>query len=218
MLKLIFLMANEILLFFLGSFVSLFSIVDPLVAVPVFVSLTQKYNSGQRIILAQRASMYVLSILLVFFIAGGLILKFFGISIEGIRIAGGLMIIATAAEMLQKKERLLPQEKHESEEKEDVAFSPLAMPILSGPGSIAVIIGMTSDAKSALHYTAILITIFLVALSCYIFLRLAHTITHKMDSTTMRSFNRIMGFILLCIGVQYIVNGVMPLLRVAFRG
>ena len=208
---------NEMLLFFVGSFVSLFSIVDPLVAVPVFVTLTEKYSLKKRIQIAKQASFYALWILLAFFIAGGLILKFFGISLEGLRIAGGLMIIASAIEMLQKKERLLPSEQQESEEKDDIAFSPLAMPILSGPGSIAVIIGMTTDAKSILHYAVILIVILLVVLSCYIFLRLAPLITHKMGTTTMKSFTRIMGFILLCIGVQYIVNGVMPLLKMAFQ-
>lgn len=209
---------NEFFLFFIGSFISLFSIVDPMLAVPVFVSLTEKYSAKKRIQIAKDASLYVLGILLVFFIAGGLILRFFGISIEGIRIAGGLMIMATAAEMLQKKERLLPQEQQESEEKEDTAFSPLAMPILSGPGSIAVIIGLTSDARIIQHYLIILLVILLVTLICYIFLSLAHIIAQKMGTTMMKSFNRIMGFILLCIGVQYIVNGVMPLIRVAVRG
>lgn len=211
-------MPNDLLLFFVGSFVSLFSIVDPLVAVPVFASLTQKYTTKQKMETAQRASMYVLWILIAFFIAGGLILKFFGISLEGLRIAGGLMIIGSAIEMLQKKDRLLPQEQQESEEKDDIAFSPLAMPILSGPGAIAVMIGMTTDAKTFFHYIVILIIICLVALSCYIFLILANTIAHKMGTTMMKSFTRIMGFILLCIGVQYIVNGVMPLLKTAFHG
>lgn len=208
---------QDLFLFFIGSFVSLFSIVDPLVAVPVFVSLTEKYSSKKRIDIAKEASIYALGILIVFFIAGGLILKFFGISIEGLRIAGGLMIIASAIEMLQKKERLLPQEQQESEEKDDIAFSPLAMPLLSGPGSIAVIIGMTTDAKTFDHYLMILLVICLVAFSCYLFLRLAHIISQKISPTTMRSFNRIMGFILLCVGVQYIVNGVMPLLKIAFH-
>src|SRR3990167_3861280 len=103
-------MSNEYLLFFIGSFVSLFSIVDPLLAVPVFVSLTEKYSPKKRAEVANQACIYVLAILLVFFIAGGLILKFFGISLEGLRIAGGLMIIASSIEMLQKKDRLLPQE------------------------------------------------------------------------------------------------------------
>ena len=206
------------LLFFVGSFVSLFSIVDPLLAVPVFASLTQKYSAKQKKETAKRATLYVFGILIIFFIAGGLILKFFGISLEGLRIAGGLMIIGSAIEMLQKKDRLLPQEQQESEEKDDIAFSPLAMPILSGPGAIAVMIGMTTDAKTILHYVVILITIGMVAFSCYIFLILAHGIAHKMGATMMKSFTRIMGFMLLCIGVQYIVNGIMPLLKTAFRG
>ena len=209
---------NEMFLFFIGSFVSLFSIVDPLLAVPVFVSLTEKYSFEKRVEIAKQASIYVLGILLIFFIAGGLILKFFGISLEGLRIAGGLMIIASAIDMLQKKERLLPVEQQESEEKDDIAFSPLAMPLISGPGSIAVIIGMTTDAKSPMHYVVIFLTILLVALSCYIFLRLAPLIAQKVGTTMLKSFTRIMGFILLCIGVQYIVNGVMPLLKTAFHG
>ena len=208
---------NEFFLFFVGSFVSLFSIVDPLVAVPVFVSLTERFSPERRIQIAKQSSIYVLGVLLVFFIAGSLILKFFGISIEGLRIAGGLMIIGSAVEMLQKKERLLPQEQQESESKDDIAFSPLAMPILSGPGSIALIIGLTSDAKTFSHYLVIFLVIVLVSFVCYIFLRLAHIISQKMGATTMMSFNRIMGFVLLCIGVQYIVNGITPILKVAFH-
>ncbi len=210
-------MIHEVLIFFIGSFVALFSIVDPLLAVPVFASLTEQHSKIQRVQTAKRASLYVLGILLVFFIAGGLILKFFGISLEGLRIAGGLMIIGSAAEMLQKKDRLLPIEQQESEEKEDIAFSPLAMPLLSGPGAIAVIIGMTTDAKSVLQYGIILVTICLVALTCYIMMRLSHEITHRMGTTMMKSFARIMGFILLCVGVQYIVNGIMPLLKSVFH-
>lgn len=209
---------NEFFVFFVGSFVSLFSIVDPLLAVPVFVSLTERFSPEKRVKIASQASWYVFWVLLVFFIAGGLILKFFGISLEGLRIAGGLMIIASAADMLEKKEKLLPKEQEESESKDDIAFSPLAMPILSGPGAIAIMIGMTTDAKTWLHYVVIILVIMAVSFFCYIFLRLAHLISSKMGEATMNSFNRIMGFMLLCIGVQYIVNGVMPLLKKAFHG
>ncbi len=160
----VYFMLNEYFLFFIGSFVSLFSIVDPMLAVPVFVSLTEKYSHEKRIQIAKEASIYALGIMIVFFIAGGLILKFFGISFEGLRIAGGLMIIASAVEMLQKKERLLPKEQDESETKDDISFSPLAMPLLSGPGSIAVIIGMTSDAKSWVYYPIIFLIMCKVAI------------------------------------------------------
>lgn len=206
---------QDLLLFFMGSFVSLFSIVDPLIAVPVFASLTDQYSPLHRIATAKKAAWYVLGILLAFFVAGGLILKFFGISLEGLRIAGGLMIVGSAIEMLEKKDKLLPDEHQESALKEDIAFTPLAMPLLSGPGAIAVIIGMTTEAKSWLHYPIILLTICLVALSCYVFMRLSPMIVQHIGNTTMKSFTRIMGFILLCVGVQYIVNGVLPLLKIA---
>ncbi len=209
---------NELFVFFVGSFVSLFSIVDPLLAVPVFVSLTERFSPEKRVQIASQASWYVFWVLVIFFIAGGLILKFFGISLEGLRIAGGLMIIGSAVEMLEKKAKLLPKEQAESESKDDIAFSPLAMPILSGPGAIAVMIGLTTDAKTWLHYPVIILVIMAVSFLCYVFLRLAHIISSKMGEATMNSFNRIMGFMLLCIGVQYIVNGVMPLLKIAFKG
>ncbi len=211
-------MIHGLSLFFIASFISLFSIVDPLLAVPIYVSLTEKYTHTQRLMTAKRASVYVFWILICFFIAGGLILKFFGISLEGLRIAGGLMIVGSAIEMLQKKERLLPNEQEEVEHKEDIAFSPLAMPLLSGPGAIAVIIGMTSEAQSAMHYIIIFFIITLTSVSCYVAMRLAPTIALRMGKTTMTSFTRIMGFILLCVGIQYIVNGVMPLLKTAFHG
>ncbi len=76
---------------------------------------------------------------------------------------------------------------------------------------------MTADAKTWLHYPLILVTILLVSLSCYLMMRLSHTISARMGTTMMKSFTRIMGFILLCVGVQYIVNGIMPLLREAMH-
>lgn len=208
---------KEVVLFFTGSFVSLFSIVNPLMAMPVFVYLTQKYTVERRSEIAKKSAFYILGILLTFFVAGDFILKFFRLSIEGIRIAGGLMIMNNALDMLRRKDRLEPDEQQESEEKEDIAFSPLAMPLQSGPGSIAVIIGMTSDAHLAeqplTYYPLIVGVICLVAFSCLILMSLAHILTKKISTTALRSFSKIMGFMVLCSGVQYIINGVMPLLK-----
>jgi multiple antibiotic resistance protein len=202
----------ELLLFFTGSFVSLFSMVDPPMAAPVFVTLTQGMNQYDQNKLARRASIFVFCILLVFFIAGTLILGFFGISIDALRIAGGLMILNNATSMLQQKQRLDDHDKQEAEEREDIAFSPLAMPLLSGPGSIAALIGMTADAKDWVHYLIIGLVIALVAFSCYWTLRLSSKLVRAVGETTLKSFTRIMGFILLCVGVQYLVNGIRPIL------
>jgi multiple antibiotic resistance protein len=211
-------MLSDLALFFIGSLVSLFSIVDPLLAAPVFVSLTQDETDHERKVLAWRASVFVFWILISFFVAGSVILTFFGISIDALRIAGGLMILGSAYGMLEKKGRLRPEEEREAETKEDIAFSPLAMPLLSGPGAIAVIIGMTTDAKSPIYYPLIFLVIVLVSLSCYWTLRVSSGIVKRLGETMVQAFTRIMGFILLCIGVQYIVNGVKPILLTIFKG
>ncbi len=213
---------SALALFFVGTFVSLFSIVDPLMAAPIFVTLTEHQTPQQRNALAWKASIYAFAILSVFFATGSLILNFFQISIDALRIAGGLMILASAYGMLGKKESLEADEQkeatHRAEEHEDIAFSPLAMPLLSGPGAIAVIIGMTTNAKGVLDYAMILLAIAAVCLSSYFTMRVSDSIMQRLGATIVKAFTRIMGFILLCVGVQFIVNGIFPILVRAFTG
>lgn len=201
-------MLHEWFLYFLGALASLFSIVNPLLAAPVFVTLTETMAPIERAALAKRASLNVFAVLVAFFLTGSLILSFFGISLDALRIGGGLMILASAFGMLNKRERLLPEEKKEAKEKEDIAFSPLAMPLLSGPGAIAVIIGLTVDANSMLYYWTILLVIILVSLACYGTLILSQPLMGKLGKTLVKAFTRIMGFLLLCVGVQYVLNGI----------
>lgn len=196
----------------IGSMVSLGSIVNPLLAAPVFVSLTENFTPVERATLARQASTNVLAILLVFFLAGSFILSFYGISIHAMRIAGGLMILLAAMERLNKKERLTEEEKEESADKDDLAFSPLAMPLMSGPGAIAVIIGMTADAVTWAHNLVLVTVIAVVALCCYWVLKMAPIIMVRFSKTLIRAFGRIMGFILLCVGVQTMINGILGLM------
>lgn len=192
-------------------------------AAPLFVTLTDGETPKQREFLARRSSAYAFIILSLFFVTGSLVLNFFQISIDALRIAGGLMILSTAYGMVNKKESLRPDEEQEARVKvtthEDIAFSPLAMPILSGPGAIAVIIGMTTNAGGfGIKYLLILFAILAVCVSSYITMRISDKIMHKMGPTMVRSFTRIMGFILLCIGVQFMVNGVVPILTHVIQG
>lgn len=201
-------MNQTLTLYFIGSFVSLFSIVNPIMAAPVFVSLTEQMPVAERKQLAWRAAQYTFWILLVFFLTGSLILSFYGISLHALKIGGGLMILTSAFSMLNKKERLLPEEHQEASEKDDLAFSPIAMPLLSGPGAIAVIIGMTADAASPLHYGIIVLILLLLSTLCYWVFVLSERIVSRLGQTLVKSITRIMGFILLCVGVQFMVNGI----------
>ena len=201
-------MAQDLMLYFIGSLVSLISVVNPLLAVPVFTALTQTSSARERRSLSRKAATNVFFVLVLFFVSGHFILNFFGISIEALRIAGGVMILTSAFGMLNKEDRLLPEEHAECAEKDDWAFSPLAMPLMSGPGAIAVIMGMTADATSLTHYPIIFVVVLLASLACYGVLLGSHVLVERLGQTLMKSFTRIMGFILLCVGIQFMVNGI----------
>ncbi|MDX1637704.1 MAG: MarC family protein, partial [Balneolaceae bacterium] len=132
----------------IASFSSIFSIANPLAVMPVFLSLTDGDDESHRKRLAQKAALYMFLVLVVFLFGGTFIMRFFGISLPGIRIAGGLLIMRAAFSMLNPEEpgRKISREDEESARvKEDISFSPLAMPLLSGPGSIAVVIGLATQ-------------------------------------------------------------------------
>lgn len=155
-------------------------------------------------------------ILFIFFVAGTYIMSFFGISIQGIRIAGGLMIMQASYSLLNPKRagrKLTDEDVDEAREKEDISFSPLAMPLLSGPGSIAVVLGLSSTATGFADYLIIVLAILITATIAYFILRVSPWAVKLLGKTGMTALTRMMGFIGLCIGVQFIINGVLPLLR-----
>lgn len=195
----------------LASFSSIFSIANPIAAMPVFISLTKEDTNEFRALQARKASTYMFIVLVVFLLAGTYILSFFGISLPGIRIAGGLMIIKSAYSMLSPQEsgrKLTVRDRAEAMDKDDISFSPLAMPLLSGPGSIAVVIGLASQAGSPMDYLIITLAIALVALSSFLILRFSPWAVRYIGGTGMNVMTRMMGFIALAIGVQFIINGV----------
>lgn len=183
---------------------------------PVFLALTQEDTQQQRNSQLIKACIYMTLILFIFFVAGTYIMKFFGISIQGIRIAGGLMIMQASYSLLNPKRagrKLTDEDVNEAREKEDISFSPLAMPLLSGPGSIAVVLGLSSTATGIVDYLIIVVAILITAAISYVILRVSPWGVKLLGKTGMTALTRMMGFIGLCIGVQFIINGVMPLLR-----
>jgi len=194
-----------------ASFTSLFSVVNPLAAMPLFLSLTDRFSEQERINTAQKASVYMFGVLIVFLLIGTFILSFFGISLPGIRIAGGLIIMRAAYSMLnpEKSGRKLTEEDEKAAlEKEDISFSPLALPLLSGPGSIAVVIGFATQAENVLDYIINGVSILLVVLVSYVLLRLAPISAKYIGPTGLNIMTRLMGFIALAISVQFILSGI----------
>lgn len=195
----------------LASFSSLFSVANPTAAMPVFLSLTHDYTENERKKSAKWASIYMFFILMVFLFVGTYILNFFGISLPGIRIAGGLIIMRVAFSMLNPDKsgrKLTDEDEAEAMEKEDITFSPIAMPMLSGPGSIAVVIGFATQATGWTDYLVHTVAILLVVTIAYVVLRLSPNIMEYMGTVGMNVMTRLMGFIALAISVQFILSGI----------
>lgn len=195
----------------LASFTSLFSVVNPLTAMPVFLSLTEDQTLDEKVATARKASIYMFFVLITFLLAGTYILSFFGISLPGIRIAGGLVIMRAGFSMLNPEtggRKLTKKDTEDAKEKEDISFSPLAMPLLSGPGSIAVVIGFGSQATGTVDYIINSVAVFLTAFLAFGILRVSPWLSKTIGKSGITVITRMMGFIALSIGVQFIINGI----------
>src|SRR3984893_5236061 len=155
-----------------ATFLALFPIVDPFGGVPIFFSLTSSWPAVERRRTALKTSFYVFAILVVFLFFGRFVLSFFGISLPVLKIAGGLIVANTAWGMVTASSRITAAESHEASTKEDISLTPMAMPILSGPGSIGVVMGLAADADSNVAYLGMVIAIAAIGLAVYLFLRL----------------------------------------------
>ncbi len=188
-------------------FVSLFPLVNPFGAVPVFCSLTSADDIKRRKKIALKTSINVFIILVVFLLVGNFVLEFFDISLSVLKIAGGLIVAHTAWDMVTGKQKLSSEERSEVESKEDISFTPMAMPLLSGPGSIGVVIGLSGKNMPAENYIGYIIGVLLIAVSCYVILLLSISLLKYLGKTGIGVLNRIMGFFILAIAVQLIVTG-----------
>lgn len=188
---------------------ALLPIANPISAAPVFAALTRSFDPASRMRQARLAAIYMVCVLLVSLVAGALILEFFGISLPALRVAGGLIIARIGFSMLTPEpERPLPRrDQDEHVGSTDVAFTPIAMPLLSGPGSIAVTISMATSTQSYFDYLPIAIGIVLVAAIAWIVLRFSSRIVDVLGRTGVNVLTRLMGLILVCIGVQFVATG-----------
>lgn len=195
----------------LASFTSLFSVVNPLAAMPVFLSLMGDHTLDEQVRTARKSAIYMFIVLVTFLFLGTYILSFFGISISGIRIAGGIVIMRAGFSMMNPEtggRKLSKKDTEAAMDKEDVSFSPLAMPLLSGPGSIAVVIGFGSQATGTSDYILNTVAVFLTAFLAWGILRVAPWLNKVIGKSGMIVITRMMGFIALAIGVQFVINGI----------
>jgi multiple antibiotic resistance protein len=173
--------------------------------------LTQRFPDDRRKEQARAAAYYTAAVLLISLFAGALILTFFGITLPVLRIGGGLVVARIGFAMLnpEPEARVSEADQEEARQMEDIAFTPVAMPLLSGPGSIAVTISMATEVDRSAEYLAVAVGIVLVAIFSWVVLHYAGRVVKLFGVTGMNAMTRIMGLILVCIGIQFVTTGVL---------
>lgn len=196
---------------------ALFPIMNPFSTAPLFVSLTAGFDEHKRQRQALLGCIYAFGILILFLLMGSAIIDFFGISLAGIRAAGGLIILITGFRMLFTNPTDAPAS---SGAKTDIAFTPIAMPSLAGPGSISVVlsaVGRIEDIDSRYWpeiYAAIIVGMVVTLAISYLVLRAAGVMVRFLGRDGIDAMTRIFGFLLTCIGVQFLLTGVADFLEI----
>lgn len=197
--------------YFLGGLISLITITNPVSKIPLFLALVRDMDVAKRNDQAKKACIYAFAILTVSLFAGVLILETFGISYGALRIAGGLTVMTVGYRMLfeDPDTGALPNPAHH-----DIAFFPLAMPGISGPGSIATVIGIATEVaelktggERALAYTATVGSIIVTCFVIWLTLHSAQYVSKVIGREGLNAATRMMGFLLICIGVQFVASG-----------
>lgn len=191
-----------------ATFLALFPIVDPFGGIPIFFSMTSSWTPQDRRNTAFKTGLWVFVILVTFLFFGRFVLHFFGISLPVLKIAGGLIVANTAWAMVTSHARITPEESNEAQGKEDISLTPLAMPLMSGPGAIGVVMALAANVDSAASYLGMVIGIAAIALSVLLFFWLGGPLVRRLGPNAVGAINKIFGFLILAIAVQLVWDGV----------
>lgn len=201
---------------YLTGLVTLFAMMNPPAAVPLFLTLTSGLSDREQAAIARRAAVNSGIVLLICLAAGALVLEFFSISLAALRVAGGMIIAFLGFRLLFAHEDAHdPDASAPISSRPDPSLVPLAIPTLSGPGSMSVVItGFTKIASAPSigarvgGYASAVLVIITVALSAYLILRASRRVLRLLGDDGIASLKGIMGFLLVCIGVQFVANGI----------
>ena len=211
---------REPLAFFIYAFTSVFVIVNPVSGILTFISLTGKMSEAERRGTARRAVVIACVLAIVFALAGELVLRIFGITADSLRVAGGILLLLIAMDMLQAKtsrESMTPEEEKDASKREDISVFPIATPLLTGPGAITTIILVMRTGKTAEMKVATFLAILLTFGLSYIIFRFAHEIHKMLGVTVSLVITRIMGLFLGAIAVNFVADGAWNMYR-AYAG
>ncbi len=200
---------------YLFDLISLVAIVNPLGAVPIFLSATDGQTRRERIRTARIASTTVFVTLAIAALLGSHILRLFGISTASFQVGGGILILLMAISMLQGRVGLVkhgPDEASEAEDRDAVGVVPIGIPLMSGPGSIALTIVIAARESGPAHLAVLCVLVGLLAGICWTALRLGIRLGDRLGKTEINVGTRIMGLLLAALAVELIAGGTRVLL------
>jgi multiple antibiotic resistance protein len=204
-------MDQELLRFSLAAFITLLVVVDPPGVVPIYVALTKDEEPRRRRTILIRAVLIALGVALFFLIAGRVVLSYLGVTVHAFSISGGILLFVAAMPMLfgQRGGLQAPEPKESGSVGQDISVFPLAMPLLSGPGTIATILLLTSQADSNMRkMIAIGVATAIVFLVSFISLSLGARLIQLLGEGGVHIATRVMGIVLAALAVQYVLNGI----------
>lgn len=207
--------------FFLFAFSSLIALVNPVGISPVFVTLTQRFPAKDIPGIALRSTFSALVILVTFAAIGDFIFSFFGITLHAFRIVGGILFFRSGLKMLESipsRTRSTPKEQEEALHRQDLAITPIGIPLIAGPGAITSSMILASHAENIGSKLSLLAAMVAVLFVTYLVLRGADTMLSKIGTTGARVIQRIMGLLLMVIAVQFVIDGVTPVLQNILQG
>jgi len=191
---------------------SLFVIVDPLAAVPAFIAMTPTNTPADRIRMARLAALVMAGVLLAFAFAGRWIFRFLGVTMAAFEIAASIVLLLVALDMLRAQRSRVLETREETAagmEKLDIAVTPLAIPMLSGPGAISTVIVLQNQAQGLPQHIALCVSIVAVSAATYIILRVSARGMHWLSPIALSIAIRIMGLLLAAVAVQFMINGIL---------
>jgi multiple antibiotic resistance protein len=203
--------------YLIQAFLTLFVVIDPVGLSPIFISLAGDRPGPEQFSIARRAILIAGAILLVFAVVGTPLLHHLGISIEAFQVAAGVLLFKIAVEMVYvQRERETADEEKESRSREDISVFPLAIPLIAGPGTLATVLILASEAKDhPLGIAGVIGIAALVLIIAYIFLCLSNRLAAVLGRTGINVVTRVLGVLLAALAVQYIANGAGALLKAA---
>ncbi|WP_295011640.1 MarC family protein [uncultured Microbacterium sp.] len=197
----------------LASFVALIPITNPIGALAAFAGLTSGMAEKDVRRQAWRTGICVAAILIVFAVAGTLLLSVFGISLAALQIAGGLVVLHSGYGMLTAQPKLSGEEKEGAISKRDISFSPMALPLVAGPGAIGMVIALSARHTRVDERIGVVLACLAIAVVIAISLRYGTALVEKLGPTGIGALTRVMGFLIAAIGVELALHGVVAFFK-----